>query len=115
VRDWRQYFAGQGFPGPLWVTETGYPADPAYQTDPGYHNGPASQAQWMTTAIPAMLGAGASMAFVTERDALGGRYASEGILDTPDPLPADPTCTRRPSYYAIQALIQATRPPASHP
>ncbi len=30
---------GAGFRGPLWVTETGYPADPAYQTDPGYRNG----------------------------------------------------------------------------
>jgi hypothetical protein len=106
VRSWRQYFAGQRFPGPLWVTETGYPADPAYQTDHGYRNGPASQAQWMTAAITAVLGAGAAVVFVTERDAMGGRYASEGILDTPDPLPADPPCIRRPSYYAVRALIE---------
>ncbi|HEY6522378.1 MAG TPA: hypothetical protein VIY10_01345 [Solirubrobacteraceae bacterium] len=106
VLAWRRYLARRGFRGPLWVTETGYPADPAWQTEPGYRDGPDSQARWLTTVIPAMLRAGAAMVFVTERDSLSGRYASEGVLQTPDPLPADPSYTPRPSYYAVRALIQ---------
>ena len=106
VSGWKRYYQHRGFHGPLWVTETGYPADPAYQTDPGYQNGLSSQAKLMTATVPAMLKAGAAMVFVTERDALTGRYASEGILQTQDPLPANPQITRRPSYYAIHALIQ---------
>ena len=58
VAGWRRYFSHRGFHGPLWVTETGYPADPAWQSDSGYHDGPASQAAWMTCVIPAMLTAG---------------------------------------------------------
>jgi hypothetical protein len=106
VLGWRRYLAQRGFRGPLWVTETGYPADPAWQTEPGYRDGAESQARWMTTVIPAMLRAGAAMVFVTERDSLSGRYGSEGVLQSPDPLPADPSCTPRPSYYAVRALIQ---------
>ena len=37
---------------------------------------------------------------------IAGRYATEGILQTPDPLPANPTCTRRPSYHTVRALIR---------
>jgi hypothetical protein len=106
VAGWRHYMAREGFHGPLWVTETGYPADAAWQTDPGYRDGPPAQARWMTDAIPAMLGAGAAMVFVTERDALTGPFASEGVLQSPDPLPADPVVTPRPSYYAVRALIR---------
>jgi hypothetical protein len=105
VARWRRYFARRGFHGPLWVTETGYPADPAWQTDPGYQHGPVSQARWMATVIPAMLHTGAAMVFVTERDNLTGPYASEGILRSTDPLTANPQYTQRPSYYAIRALI----------
>jgi hypothetical protein len=105
VAGWRRYFADKGFAGPLWVTETGYPADPEWQTEPGYRDGPAAQARWMTRVLPAMLGAGAAMVFVTERDALTGPFASEGVFQAPDPLPADPVVTPRPSYYAVHTLI----------
>jgi hypothetical protein len=129
VARWRHYLARKGFHGPLWVTETGYPADPAWQTQPGYQRGPVSQARWMTTVIPAMLHAGAAMVFVTERDNLTGPYASEGILETPDPLTANPQYTRRPSYYSIRMNIrqqdasatrarrrhEAGRPPSGSP
>lgn len=37
-RDWRAYFASKEFDGPLWVTATGYPADPAFQTVAGYQD-----------------------------------------------------------------------------
>jgi hypothetical protein len=105
VKRWRRYLAQRGFHGPLWVTETGYPADPAWQTDPGYKGGPASQARWMTRVIPAMLRAGAAIVFVTERNSLTGRYASEGILESTDPLTADPEYARRLAFYAVQRLI----------
>jgi hypothetical protein len=41
VRRWLHYLADTGFRGPLWVTEAGYPADPAFQTQPGYQDGRA--------------------------------------------------------------------------
>jgi hypothetical protein len=106
VGGWRRYFGHKGFHGPLWVTETGYPADPAWQTDPGYRGGPLAQARWLATVIPAMIHAGAAMVFVTERDSLTGRYASEGVLQSTDPLIANPTYTRRPSFYAVRALAR---------
>jgi hypothetical protein len=109
VRDWLAYLRGRGFAGPLWVTETGYPADPAFQTTPGYQQGPISQAQWMTRAVTDMLGAGAGMVFTTERDSLTGRYASEGVLQSSDPLTADPQLTQRPSFTAIRDLIRRWR------
>ena len=39
VRSWRRFLAGYGFAGPLWVTEHGYPSDPASQYDPSYAAG----------------------------------------------------------------------------
>jgi hypothetical protein len=60
VRRWRRYFATKGFQGPLWVTETGYPADSSAQTYPGYLDGPPAQARYLATAIPSMICAGAS-------------------------------------------------------
>jgi hypothetical protein len=106
VARWRRYFSNLGFGGPLWITETGYPADPAYQTDPGYRDGATSQAEWMSHTIPAMLGAGAAMVFVTERDSMTGRFASEGILQSADPLTAEPQYKLRPSFYAVRALAR---------
>jgi hypothetical protein len=119
VGRWRRYFAGAGFSGPLWVTEAGYPADPGYQTDPAYRGGPDAQARYLTAAVPSMIRAGAARVFVTERDALDGRFASEGILDTSDPLSDEPQYTRRPSFDAVRALARPgagpVGPGASHP
>jgi hypothetical protein len=106
VCDWRHYLATRGFSGPLWVTETGYPADPAEQTDPAYQGGPGAQARYLTTVIPTMIRAGAGKVFVTERDSMTGRFASEGVLHTIDPLTAFPDYTRRPSFYAVRALAR---------
>lgn len=113
VREWRRYFARHWSAVPLWVTETGYPADPVWQTDRGYRGGPSAQARYLRAAVPAMICAGAAKVFITERDSLTGRYASEGLLKTPDPLPADPTYVRRPSFYAIRALASTTSRAAS--
>ena len=35
----RAQLAGLGFSGPVWVTEHGYPADPAFQIDRAYAGG----------------------------------------------------------------------------
>ena len=94
------FLPSQGFTGPLWVTEHGYPADPAYQYDPDYTAGPASQAAYLTASIPTLLDAGASEVFVTERDNLGGQFASEGLLagGVPDPSGSSPPLVPRPAY-----------------
>ena len=105
VSRWLRYFAVKGFNGPLWVTETGYPADPFQQTDPAYQGGADAQARWLTTVIPAVIRAGAAKVFVTERDQQAGRYASEGVLQTSDPLTADPSYRRRQSFYAVRDLV----------
>jgi hypothetical protein len=70
IAGWRSFFARQGFSGPLWVTEHGYPSNPRYQSDPAYDHGPASQAAYLETSIPTLVRAGASEVFVTERDNL---------------------------------------------
>lgn len=113
VCNWSGYLAARGFNGPLWVTETGYPANPAEQRDAGYQNGASSQARWYQAVIPAMLAAGASKVFVTERDSGEGVFATEGVLDTPDPLPPSPQIVRRPSFYAVQRMAAAWWGPAN--
>jgi hypothetical protein len=111
VASWRSYLASQNLNVPLWVTEAGYPADPAWQTDPAYHDGVPAQARYLAATIPAMIRAGASKVFVTERDSLDGPFASEGILDNTDPLAANPSYTRRPSFYTLRALATGTHGP----
>lgn len=113
IAAWKRYFAffGDG-QLPLWVTETGYPADPTYQFDPSFRgtdtaSGEAAQAAFITAALPALIQAGAARVFVTERDDLAGPYASEGLLggavtdadqNAPNPVP-------RPAYSAFAALV----------
>jgi hypothetical protein len=106
VAAWKKFFADYGFNGPLWVTEHGYPSDPAYQYDPSFDLGQPSQAAFLTASIPTLLDAGASEVFVTERDNLGGQFASEGLLggDVVDPPVADPQVIEKPAYGAVAAL-----------
>lgn len=103
---WKQFLAGYGFTGPLWVTEHGYPSDPAFQYDPAYASGPASQAAFLAASIPTLIDAGAEAVFVTERDNLTGQYASEGVLggDVLDPPVADPEPIEKPAYAAVRTL-----------
>jgi hypothetical protein len=114
VAHWRFQFAASGFRGPLWVTEAGYPADPAYQDDPAYRDGEAGQARYLAAAVPRMVHAGAARVFVSERDSLKGAYASEGFLATKDPLGPQPVVRRRPAFAALRALA-AHFPPAPPP
>jgi hypothetical protein len=103
---WRWFLAAHGFTGPVWVTEHGYPSDPAYQFDPHFRAGLASQAAYLEASIPSLIDAGAAEVFVTERDNLGGEFASEGLLggDVTDPPVADPQVVERPAFSAVAHL-----------
>ncbi|MGH2868652.1 MAG: choice-of-anchor D domain-containing protein [Solirubrobacteraceae bacterium] len=105
---WRWFLSAHGFNGPLWVTEHGYPADPAYQYDPAYSSGPDSQAAYLTASIPTLIDAGASEVFVTERDNLGGQFASEGVLagGASDPAQSGQALSERPAYAAVRAIVE---------
>jgi hypothetical protein len=98
-----QFLTSQGFAGPLWVTEHGYPSDPGYQDDPGYIGGAAAQAAYLEASVPTLLDAGAAQVFVTERDNLSGPFASEGVLggDVADPPPSDPAIATKPSFAVV--------------
>ena len=98
-RDW---LGARGFSGPLWVTEHGYPADPAYQVDPSFSGGDAAQAAYLTQSLVGLGEAGVEQVFVTLRDNLEGEYASEGLVHIEDG-PETPT-TRRPSFDAVRRL-----------
>jgi hypothetical protein len=105
---WRRFLASDGFTGPLWVTEHGYPSDPADQYDPGYTGGEGAQAAYLAASIPTLVDAGAAEVFVTERDNLGGQFASEGVLggDVSDPPVADPEIVPKPSFAVVQAIAE---------
>jgi ASPM-SPD-2-Hydin domain-containing protein len=102
----RAMLAGAGFTGPLWITEHGYPSDPAFQYDPGFASGPASQAAYLAASLPTLLDAGAAEVFVTERDNLGGQFASEGVLggDVADPPVNDPQVVEKPAFAAVRTV-----------
>lgn len=106
IRAWRAMFSAVGFTGPLWVTEHGYPSDPAFQYDPGYASGEASQTGYLAASLPTLLDAGASEVLVTQRDNLGGQFASEGVLggNVADPPVSDPAPIEKPAFAAVQAI-----------
>ena len=101
--EFRRRLAGYGFSGPLWVTEHGYAADPAFQADPAHRGGDASQAAYLTQSLIGLGEAGAEQVFVTLRDNLGGEYASEGLVHI-DETPGYPV-TRRASFAAVRRLV----------
>lgn len=109
IRRWRRFFAGVGFRGPLWVTEHGYPSDPAQQFDPAFRGGEVGQADYLVHSVPALLSAGARVVFVTERDNLGGMFASEGVLGgtVADPAPAVPQIVRKRAARRLRGWVQS--------
>jgi hypothetical protein len=114
LRQWRALLARHGFTGPIWVTEHGYPADPAFQWDPAYRGtdaatGNAAQADLLRHSIPLLAKAGASQIFITLRDNLYGEYLSEGIDHIDESQPGDPA-TRRPSFATVRDLAIAWDP-----
>jgi hypothetical protein len=107
LRAWRRFFAAhRASEKPLWITEFGYPSDPAYQYDAAYRGGAASQASYLCRAIPMLLAHGAATVFVTLRDNLGGQFASEGVIagGVSDPPAADPLVVRKPAFGALSRL-----------
>jgi hypothetical protein len=100
--EFRAWLGAHGFSGPLWVTEHGYPADPAYQVDPAFTGGDAAQAGYLTQSLVGLGEAGAEQVFVTLRDNLDGEYASEGLVHI-DSGP-DAAAARRPSFAAVARL-----------
>lgn len=113
---WRQYFTEHGVDGPLWLTEFGYPADAGSQWDAAYRSGEESQAQFYHDSLPWIVYQGAERIFITQRDWGGGAFASEGLLDTPDPLPGTITIRRRPAFYIFQNyanFLPSLPPPAA--
>jgi hypothetical protein len=123
VLSWRQFFAvyGDGTV-PLWVTETGYPSDPAYQYDPAFRgtdaaSGLQAQAAFISKALPGMIYAGAAKIFVSERDNLTGPYASEGLLggDVSDSDVNAGNPVPKPAFYSFQYLTGSIPPAAGPP
>jgi hypothetical protein len=96
----------RGFTGPLWVTELGYPADPAYQSDPAYRGGDASQAAYLTQALVGLGELGAPQVFVTLHDGgLEFEYATEGLEHIDDAPDGDYPVTRRPAFAAVRRVV----------
>ena len=92
---WRQLLRKYGFAGPIWVTEHGYPADPAFQWDPAYRGtdaatGAAAQASLLRRSIRLLGQVGAEQVFVTLRDNLWGEFLSEGIVHIDESQPTYP-------------------------
>ncbi len=100
---WRDRLAGYGFTGPVWVTEHGYPADPAYQSDPAFRGGEPAQAAFLTESVLSLAEAGAAEVFVTLRDNLDGGFASEGVVDIDDHAPFG--TRRKAAFTAVRRLV----------
>lgn len=91
---------------PIWVTETGYPSDPAEQaakgfTDPRYQ-GPQGQAQWLRDHLPFLRSLGAAKVFwfkLHDSDA-NPEARSYGVLDG--------AARPKPAYDAYRELIRTT-------
>ena len=105
---WRALLARHGFRGPVWVTEHGYPADPAFQWDPAYRGtdsatGDAAQAALLRDSVPLLVEAGAGQVFITLRDFVFGEFLSEGIAHIDDSQPTYPSA-RRSSFETVREL-----------
>jgi hypothetical protein len=103
LRGWRELLAGHGFSGPVWVTEHGYPADPAVQRDPAHRDGEAAQAAFLRESVRLLVEGGAEQVFVTLRDNLWGEYLSEGLVHI-DESQSDFPASRRASFAAVREL-----------
>jgi len=108
LTDWQQLLQRYGFAGPIWVTEHGYPADPAFQWDRAYRGtdaatGAAEQAAMLRRSIPLLAQVGADQIFVTLRDNLYGEFLSEGIVHVDESQPSFPA-TRKPAFGVVRDL-----------
>src|SRR5215211_5361868 len=101
LRAWRRFLAGEGFRGPVWVTEHGYPADQVFQDDPSLADGDAAQARYLRRSLRDLDAAGAAEVFVTLRHRSSDMWVSEGIIDFGDP-PTYPAI-RKPAFYTVRS------------
>ena len=83
LRARRAFMARWGRSVPMWVTEHGYPSDPAYQAVVRRPTGEQAQADYLAVTLPMLALNGADQVFVTLRDAGSGEFASEGIVEGP--------------------------------
>jgi hypothetical protein len=98
---------------------------PAYQYDPAFHGasaagGLAAQARFLAVSVPGLVAAGAARVFVTERDNLGGAFASEGVLggQVSDPVAPEPSYRvgAKPAVAVLKALASGLEAAAvDHP
>ena len=100
LTEWRGVLARHGFSGPVWVTEHGYPGDPAYQTDPAYAGGEAAQAAYLRRSLLSLAEAGAEQVFVTLHDWGEGEWASEGVASIAGD--GDYAVRRKPAFDAVR-------------
>ena len=112
LRAWKTFAAGHGRPQlPIWVTEAGYPADPAYQFDPAFTGGELGQARYVAAALRSLYRAGAAKIFITERDmpAGSGEFVSEGVIaGLSDQQLTDPDPQPRPAFDSCRAFAKET-------
>ncbi len=102
--EFRAELAARGFRGPVWVTEHGYSADPAFQVDPLFNRGEASQASYLTYSLVGLAEVGAPQVFVTLRDNedLSGDYTNEGLVRIDES--SGEVTARRPAFAAVRRL-----------
>ncbi|MCR4291408.1 MAG: glycosyl hydrolase [Candidatus Kuenenia sp.] len=115
VAEFIEMFSSIGFNGPVWVSEHGYTSDPNYQTDKNYKNGLISQAEYYASSIKDILDNGVDKVFVTLRDndELAAADVAEGLLAQviDDQTTGEVTFIEKPSYMAVQKLINASATP----
>jgi hypothetical protein len=108
-----RFFRRMGVGGPLWITETGYPSEPALQCDPAFNGGERDQARYLSRAPAELLAGGAARVFVTLRDGpeFGPQsaFSSEGIVRWPQ-LAADGRAIPKAAFGALRRLAAATAP-----
>jgi hypothetical protein len=101
------FFRRMGVRGPLWITETGYPSEPAHQWDLSLKGGEPDQARWVARGPRELLAGGAARVFVTLRDGpeFGAQsaFASEGVVRWPQ-LAADGRVIPKPAFFALRRL-----------
>jgi hypothetical protein len=102
----RSWLGERGFTGPLWVTEHGYAADPAFQTDRAYNGGDPAQAAYLTQTLVGLGELAAPQVFVTLHDgSLDGEYATEGLERIDETPGGDYPVTRRESFAAVRRVV----------
>lgn len=98
---------------PLWVTEMGWPTDPALQAaDPDFCCGEEAQARYLTAVMPELLELGADKVFwwtlwIPDDSGEGEPLQTYGLLDG--------QMRPKPAYFALRDLIRGSPSPTPTP